>query len=113
MKKIIIGMMLLISFISSNAQIDSINTKPFPEFSLGAGAVNTSILQKGFYGAYLDLKYYPVQRWATGLSFSLVGRKIEDTFSYPIGQPLLDFYEIGWINQYNIVQLFIPVTAWS
>ncbi|EFK34663.1 Uncharacterised protein [Chryseobacterium gleum] len=105
MRKISITVILLIcSIITKAQQSEHSYTTPPQEFSLSAGAVNTAILQKRFYGGYLDLKYYPVKRWATGLSFSLVGRKITDTFTYSIGQPLVDFYEIGWVNQYDIIQ---------
>lgn len=105
MRKILITTVLLICAIVTNAQkADSKNAEPPSGFSLGIGAVNTSFVQKSFFGAYLDLKYYAAQRWATGLSLSIAQRKITDTFSYSIGQPLLTFYEIGWVNQYDFFQ---------
>ncbi len=104
MRKISITVILLICSIITNAQRSSIpilhHRKSFP---LVPGRSIPLFYKRDFTGIF-GFKILPRQRWATGLSFSLVGRKITDNFTYSIGQPLVDFYEIGWVNQYDIIQ---------
>jgi hypothetical protein len=83
---------------------DSLKSKTKHEASFDFGAFYTPVLSKNLYGGNIDFKYYPYKKIATGLCFSMTEKKIGDTFSYSIGQPLLDYYEIGWINQYDVVQ---------
>lgn len=105
MKTVIILITLLLYCILTNGQsVDSLNQKTKHEASLDLGAFYTPVLGKNFYGGAIDFKYYPFKRIATGLSFSMTERKIPYTFSYSIGRPQLDYYEIGWINQFDFVQ---------
>ena len=83
---------------------DSLKNKIKHEASFDFGAFYTPVLSKDLYGGNIDFKYYPYRKFATGLCFSMTEKKITDTFSYSIGQPLLDYYEIGWINQVDLMQ---------
>jgi hypothetical protein len=82
---------------------DSLKSKIKHEASFDFGTFYTSVLSKNFYGCNIDFKYYPYEKIATGICFSMTEKKIADTFSYSIGQPLLNYYEFGWINQYDVV----------
>ena len=106
MKLFFILLICLIDFASLTfAQTsDSLKNKTPKESSIDLCGVLTSVLSKKFYGFNLDFKYFPINRLGTGLYFTYAGKKITDTFTYSIGKPLIGYYEVGWINQYNFLQ---------
>jgi hypothetical protein len=83
---------------------DSLKSNVRHEASFDIGAFYTPVLSKDFYGVNIDFKYYPYQRIATGFSASMTNKKINNSFQYTIGQPIIYYYEFGWINQYEIIQ---------
>lgn len=66
-------------------------------------ALNTVVLNKTLWGGGLDIKYFPVPKWATGLSIAFASGHITDTFSFSIKDPMVNFWEIGWLNQFSIL----------
>lgn len=105
MKKVIFLITLFLICILAKAQtIDSLKQKTNNETSLDFGSFYTSMLDKNFYGANIDFKYYLYKRFATGFSYSMTQHKVEETFNYSIGQPIINYYEFGWINQYDLLQ---------
>ncbi|MEO0037190.1 MAG: hypothetical protein RIQ59_401 [Bacteroidota bacterium] len=105
MKKLIFLIKLLLVCIFAKAQnIDSLIQKTNNEVSFDFGSFYTSMLNKNFYGANIDFKYYVYKRFATGFSYSMTQHKVEETFNFSIGQPIINYYEFGWINQYDILQ---------
>lgn len=66
-------------------------------------ALNTVVLNKTLWGGGLDMKYFPVRKWATGLSIVFASSHITDTFSFSIRDPMINYWEIGWLNQFNIL----------
>jgi hypothetical protein len=83
---------------------DSLKTKIKHEASMDLCAFYTPILSNDFFGCNFDFKYYPRKKIATGLNASITQKKISDTFSYSIGKPFIEYYEFGWINQYDFLQ---------
>lgn len=83
---------------------DSLKTKAPKEIAVEINAAQTSLLSKKFYGINWNIKYFPAKRFGTGIYLIFFRRKINDTFSYRIQRPIIDYYEIGWINQYNFLQ---------
>ena len=65
--------------------------------------VNTRMLNKNIWSGGLDMKYFPVKKWATGLSLVIGVSKISDTFSFSIKKPLITYIEFGWLNQYDVI----------
>lgn len=95
---------LLFCSVAKGQTIDNHEQKRKHEASFDLGAFYTPTLDNHLYGANIDVKYYVYPKIATGLSLSIGQRKITDTFSYSIHQPLLNYYEIGWINQYDLLR---------
>ena len=83
---------------------DSLKNKTSKEIAFDVSAILTPVLSKNFYGFNSDIKYSPIKKLATGLYFAYAGKKIADTFTYSISKPLINYYEVGWINQYNFLQ---------
>ena len=110
LKMKLINSLLAILFTSSTiayGQVrDSLNNKIKHEASIDFAAFYTPILSKNIYGVNIDFKYYPTKKIATGfcISMTTTEKKIGDTFSYSIGQPVIEYYEFGWINQYDFLQ---------
>jgi hypothetical protein len=95
--------LLLTTIVVCGQTNDSLNKKTKHEAAFDICAIYTPILSHNFYGLNLDMKYYPEKKYATGLYISCTEKKINDTFTYSIGQPILYNYEMGWINQYDFV----------
>lgn len=74
------------------------------EVSIDFFALRTSLLNNYFWGVGLNMKYYPTKKWGTGISVSGAWRNISETFSFSIGIPTITYTELGWLNQYDIVQ---------
>lgn len=74
------------------------------EISIDFYALNTKFLNNRLWGGGMEIKYYPQRKWATGLSISIAGKNITDTFGFSIAKPLINYFEIGWLNQYEILQ---------
>lgn len=85
-------------------KIDSLKNKYNHEASIDIVAFYSPILSKKLFGGSVDFKYYPFKKIATGLSFSMTEKKVNETYSFSIQQPVLDYYEFGWINQYDIIE---------
>jgi hypothetical protein len=66
----------------------------------------TPMFSNAFWGFNLDGKYYISKRFATGISISgtINNRKINNSFSYPITNPVLNYEQYGWVNQFDFVQ---------
>lgn len=71
--------------------------------SLGAGVSYTNFLGKNFPGMYLDLKFFPYEKWSTGINVSACGRKVDNSFGQ-VTTPKLDYSEVSWVNQYDILK---------
>jgi hypothetical protein len=76
----------------------------YHEASLDLCAFYTPLISTATYGLNFDFKYYPHKKFATGFCSSITSKKIGNTFQYAIGQPILSYYELGWINQYDFLQ---------
>lgn len=83
---------------------DSSQIKASKECAIELSGIQTSLLSKSFYGINYNIKYFPGKRFGTGAYIIFSPKRISDTFSYSIKKPIVQFFEIGWINQYNILQ---------
>ncbi|MFI5188216.1 MAG: hypothetical protein ACHQF0_15910 [Chitinophagales bacterium] len=106
MKRTLIFLICLFQIIEliNGQSNDSLKFKSLKDFDINMGAVQTSLLAKKFYGINWTIRYFPNKRFGTGLYLIFCQRKISDTFTYQIQKPIIDFYEIGWINQYSFLQ---------
>ena len=93
----------LACFAQRNSDTDSLNIKKH-EMSVDFGAFYSPIISRDFYGINFEAKYFLSEKFETGLCYSLAGKKISDKFSYSIGTTIIDYYEYGWINQYEFVK---------
>jgi hypothetical protein len=105
MKRVFTLIFLIIDFVPFifGQDNDSLKNTAQKESSIDLCGVQTTVLSKDFYGFNFDFKYFPIKRIGTGLYVTYTQSKITDTFTYRIGKPVLDFYEIGWTNQYDIL----------
>ncbi len=99
-------LLVIIAFfmaVSSKAQVaDSV--KVYHEMAFDFVGMQTPLLTKNFFGISLDLKSYVYPKWATGVNFSYSQKIINNKFNYNMGTPIVQYYEIGWINQFDFVQ---------
>lgn len=83
--------------------------KPAPKLLLHdgyayAGAFYTPMLNELFIGPAFSVKGYPSKRYAVGLSMSYAYRRTKNDFEKPAGSPVLDYFEWGIEQQYDVVQ---------
>ena len=88
---------------SSKAQVTD-STKVHHEIVFDFIGMQTPLLTKNFFGISLDLKSYVYPKWATGVNFLYSQKIINNKFQYTMGTPIIQYYEIGWINQFDFVQ---------
>jgi hypothetical protein len=106
MKKVIITIIIFsccytVSFAQAN---DTATKKKLQEISFDLCGFSSNILSKNIWGGNLDFKYYLTKKWALGISFSGAQKSITDTFTFTIKDPIIDYYEVGIINQYEVLQ---------
>ena len=106
MKRVSILIIFVTCFVPLTfGQLNTSSRNAIPkESAVDLCGVLTSVLAKNFCGFNFDLKYFPIKRIGTGLYFTYAKKKINNTFTYTIGKPIIGCYEIGWINQYNFLQ---------
>jgi hypothetical protein len=95
---------LAISFFGLTMLYGQTTDNPENEASFGLGTFYTQVLSNDLYGFNFDFKYYPFNRIATGLNVSISKKEIGDSFSDSIQQPVIDYYELGWLNQYDFLR---------
>ncbi len=106
MKQTLIFVFCLFQFLdfTYGQSSDSLGAKGQKEFAIGLNGIQTSLLSKKNYGINFTMIYFPRKRIGTGIYLTASQKKISDTFSYPVKKPIIQFYEIGWINQYDFLQ---------
>lgn len=106
MKKNIITAVALTMFITTlfAQSKDSIANKKMQEISFDFCGFYTPILSQSVWGGNLDFKYFLSKKWSLGFSLSTAQKKVSDTFTYSIKEPIIAYYEIGIINQYDLIQ---------
>ncbi|SFC51080.1 hypothetical protein SAMN05421780_10670 [Flexibacter flexilis DSM 6793] len=93
-----------LTFAQNSVEVSTPTAKPKHEIAFDLGAFTTPIMSKNYYGVNFDIQYYPKQKWATGVSFSVAQHKISNPAGYSAQKPVLGYYEIAWANQYDLVQ---------
>jgi len=103
MKKALIYFICLLTIKTSSfgQTSDTTINKNSKEVEVNLSIINTKILSQQFYGINWKIKYFPTDRLGTGVYITVFQKKISDTFTYSIKEPVIDFYEFGWTNQYN------------
>lgn len=106
MKKKILSIIISSFFlnVSFSQKNDSVINKKLQEISFDFCGFSSRVLDKNIWGGNLDFKYYLSKKWALGISFSGAQKSITDTFTFSIKEPKIDYYEIGIINQYEVLQ---------
>lgn len=74
------------------------------EISFDLFTTNLKVLNSIFWGGGFSIKYYPQKKWSTGLLLWGAGKRTVDTFGFSIRRPVLNYYTIGWINSFDLVQ---------
>lgn len=97
-------LVILLSTFSFGQSTPGSNPKNTKEFSFDAAFVQTPVLSKKAYGVNFNLEYFFTKRIATGIYFLYAQKRIADTFAYSIKKPIIQFYEAGWITQYDLLQ---------
>ena len=65
----------------------------------------TGLEAKTVWGGGFEFEVYLKNRYATGLAFNgSFNKKIGEHFNYVIGRPLIDYFEIGWLNHYDLLE---------
>lgn len=83
---------------------DTSISKHSKEAEVNLSVTNTQIFSQQFYGINWNIKYFLTNRIGTGVYITVFKKKISDTFTYSIKQPVIYFYELGWTNKYNFLR---------
>jgi hypothetical protein len=74
------------------------------KFQLDLGATNTNLKKYNFWGFDIELKYKYLNGLYTGILFNISETKlINDNFNKIDSIPELSYFDLGWVNQYNII----------
>lgn len=105
MKKAITTIALITFFVSGiSAQTEKPSQKiMLHDGSMFAGAFYTPILAEDMTGIAFSVKGFLAERYAVGFSMSYAYRKTSNNFEQPAGSPVLDYFEWGIEQQYNVV----------
>ena len=67
-------------------------------------AVGTPMLNEFFLGYSMDIKFSPKDKFFTGISYTKSGKIVDNDFGLGINSPVINYYDVSWVNQYRIVQ---------
>lgn len=62
------------------------------------------ILSTNFIGFSMDIKYYVLENWSTGINASYASRKMKTDFQYDVFNPAVQYSEISWLNQFDLLK---------
>ena len=74
------------------------------EISLYMFALKTKLTENHLWGGGFEIRLYLKNKWSTGIFLGVAGRRITDTFTFSIAKPVVSYAEMGWLNQYDIIQ---------
>lgn len=101
MKKVIANYVALMLFMNLNAQSSAHVANH--EIGVSMGSCWTPVATNGTFGMYLDLMWNPFKNFSSGFNMTMSQKKIAQNFSFSDEQPLMNFYEVGWLNKYDLV----------
>jgi uncharacterized protein (DUF2132 family) len=64
----------------------------------------TPILNTNFVGFSMDIRYYIRENWASGINISYASRKTNNDFRYDVLSPAVQYSEISWLNQFDLLK---------
>lgn len=76
---------------------------PLYDGSAFLGAFYTPILAENMTGVAFGFKGFLTERYGLGLSMSYAYKRTTNNFQQPAGSPVLDYFEWGLEQQYNVV----------
>ena len=62
------------------------------------------ILNTNFIGFSMDIRYYIRENWASGINVSYASRKTNTDFRYDVLSPAVQYSEISWLNQFDLLK---------
>lgn len=62
------------------------------------------ILSTNFIGFSMDIRYYIRENWASGINISYASRKTNTDFRYDVLSPAVQYSEISWLNQFDLLK---------
>lgn len=92
---------------SESATYDTIakeTAKTSHDIALDFYTYGTKMALNDLWGLALEIRYFLTKKNSTGLYLAGAQKNIADTFSFSVIKPQISNFEIGWINQYDIVQ---------
>lgn len=100
-------LILFCFFISQTAlaqtERDTLSHQHIHGASMGFYSLATGLAAKTVWGGGFEFEVYLNSKYATGLTFDgSFDKKIREHFNYTIGIPLIDYFEIGWLNHYDL-----------
>ena len=79
--------------------------RPKVGFQVELAVVTTPIPNDASAGGYMSVLFYPTNnRFATGLTISGTQVRTPNDYGFAVGQPVVSFLDIGWINQVRLVR---------
>ncbi|MGC4057745.1 MAG: hypothetical protein QM743_06435 [Chitinophagaceae bacterium] len=100
-KASLLAIFLLLT-LSAGAQKTDSGANFEPLLSIRFGTMFTRILDKDLWGAQFGFSVFVSPRWTTGISIGGGSRKTNQTFSFTVLKPVVDYYELSWRNEYEL-----------
>lgn len=101
--KCILTLLIVLLMTGASAQTaDTLGKVHQRDLEVGFSSVTTTLLGSRLWGVNPNLKYFPDRHWGIGIYAAGLQRKIPDTFRYSIKSPVINYSEIGILNQLNL-----------
>lgn len=105
MKSRILLFVLFFSTVLFAQEEEMVEEQLFPnEFVFDFSGFYTPILSTNFIGFSMDIRYYIRENWSTGMNFSYASRKMNTDFRYDVLSPAVEYSEISWLNQFDLLK---------
>ncbi|HRE77584.1 MAG TPA: hypothetical protein PLL09_07145 [Flavobacterium sp.] len=84
---------------------EMVETQVLPnEIAFDFSGFYSPILSTNFIGFSMDIRYYVRENWSTGINISYASRKMKTDFQYDVFNPAVQYSEISWLNQFDLLK---------
>lgn len=102
--RILLLAMLSVSFLFAQEE-EWIESQTLPnEIAFDFSGFYTPVLSTNFIGFSMDIRYYVRENWSSGFNVSYAPRKVATDFQYDVLNPAVEYSEISWLNQFDLLK---------
>ena len=102
--RILLFVLFSCSFLFAQEE-EMMETQVLPnEIAFDFSGFYSPILSTNFIGFSMDVRYYVRENWSSGVNFSYASRKMNTDFQYDVLSPAVQYGEISWLNQFDLIK---------